>query len=115
MKAAARNLVSIVQGTPTVTSDQKMELGLFAAVFNIYNNQSTTSVDETYAPAVSLGKQLQNANPVSGGSYEDLIWVKQINDKGVEQQTPIGRNPNFGNPTGRQFPAVGTVGARLDF
>jgi hypothetical protein len=58
---------------------------------------------------------LQNANPVAGGTYNDLIWVKSINAKGEETSVPIGRNPNFGNTTVRYAPAYGRIGVRLTF
>jgi hypothetical protein len=94
---------------------EKNELGVYVAVFNVYNNQSAAGVDNTYAGSVSVSGQKQNVNPVSGGSYEDLIWVKQINDKGEELSNPIGRNPNYGNPTARYVPAYAQVGARVTF
>ncbi|TMQ20966.1 MAG: hypothetical protein E6J90_15025 [Deltaproteobacteria bacterium] len=92
-----------------------LELSVYATVFNVYDHQGTRTIDQTYARAVSLSGVIQNANPVSGGSYEDLIWVKQINARGDEQPNPIGRNPNFGNTTGRYTPAYATLGARLTF
>ena len=52
---------------------------------------------------------------MSGGTYEDLIWVKQINAKGEEQPKPIGRNPNFGNTIARDVPTYAVLGARLTF
>jgi outer membrane receptor protein involved in Fe transport len=92
-----------------------MALTVFADVFNVYDHQGTRVVDTTYAPAVNLKGQLQNANPVSGGSYEDLIWLKQVDDKGNESNQPIGRNPNFGNTVGRYVPTTGRLGATLTF
>jgi hypothetical protein len=92
-----------------------MELSLYVDVFNVYNNQGTAAVDSTYAPAASPSGTPQNANPVSGGSYEDLIWVKRVDASGVETPDPIGRNPNFRNPTSRYAPASGRLGARLTF
>ena len=54
---------------------------------NVYNRQGTADVDDVYAPQFSLrqggkGGTEQNANPVSGGTYEDLIWVKVIDRDG---------------------------------
>ena len=92
-----------------------MALGVFADVFNVYDHQGTATVDTTYAPPVSLSGQIQNANPISGGSYEDLIWLKQVDARGQEQPNPVGRNPNFGNTTSRYAPAFGRLGARLTF
>lgn len=95
-------------------------LELFIDVFNLYNAQSERAVDDTYAPAQRLSADgapgaAQNANPVSGGSYEDLIFVKTIDQAGLENPTPIGRNPNFRNTTSRYAPAYARLGARLSF
>jgi hypothetical protein len=92
-----------------------MAMSVYVDVFNVYDNQGTAAVDSTYAPAVSQSGALQNANPVSGGSYEDLIWVKQVDANGLEKPDPIGRNPNFRNPTRRYPPAFARLGARLMF
>ena len=93
---------------------------LYVDVFNIYNRQGTFRVDETYAPQYSLaaggaGGVEQNANPISGGAYEDLIWAKAIDRDGVESTTPLGRNPNFGRTTARYAPAAAQVGFRVTF
>jgi outer membrane receptor protein involved in Fe transport len=93
---------------------------LYVDVFNAYNRQGTFRVDETYAPQYSLaaggaGGAEQNANPISGGTYEDLIWAKAIDDDGVETSSPIGRNPNFGRTTARYAPASAQVGFRVTF
>jgi hypothetical protein len=97
-----------------------MELEGFLDVVNIYNRQGQARIDATYAPQYSLsaggsGGDLQNANPVSGGTYEDLIWVKTIDRFGTESPQPIGRNPNFRNTTGRYAPAYARLGMRLMF
>ncbi|HEY5921876.1 MAG TPA: carboxypeptidase regulatory-like domain-containing protein [Kofleriaceae bacterium] len=94
---------------------------LFLNVYNIYNNQGVAAVDNEYSRTFKQGTSLmtdatrQNANPVSGGTYEDLIWVKTIDRQGVETNDPIGRNPNFGNTTGRYAPFYLQLGARLTF
>ncbi len=97
-----------------------MELAFFLDIFNSYNRQGTYYVDSTYAPQYSLsqggtGGVEQNANPVNGGTYEDLLWVKVIDRNGNESGSPIGRNPNFRNTTSRYGPAYGRVGMRLTF
>ncbi|HTL34638.1 MAG TPA: TonB-dependent receptor [Kofleriaceae bacterium] len=92
-----------------------IDMEVFADIYNVYNRQGTFEIDETYAPSVTLDGIAQNANPVSGGTYEDLIWVKQINNSGQESSAPIGRNPNFRNTTSRYGPAYGRLGARLTF
>lgn len=100
-----------------------LTLEVFFDVFNVYNRQGTAAVDETYAPPVRLAGlgtsgnagALQNANPVSGGTYEDLIWVKTIDSQGNESNQPIGRNPDFLNTVARYAPTYARIGARLTF
>ena len=94
-----------------------MAIEAYTDLFNLYNRQGTYYVDETYGPQVSIGKNpvIQNANPVAGGSYEDLIWVKTINQSGVETNRPLGRNPNFLNTIARYAPAYIRFGVRLTF
>jgi len=97
-----------------------MTLEVFFDIYNSYNRQGQGSVDSTYAPQFSLsaggaGGTEQNANPVSGGTYEDLIWVKTIDSTGTESASPIGRNPNFRNTNSRYAPAYGRFGMRLTF
>ncbi|MBA3391946.1 MAG: TonB-dependent receptor [Deltaproteobacteria bacterium] len=94
---------------------RNMRVEVFLDLYNIYDNQGVAAVDNTYAPAFRLGGSQQSANPVSGGTYEDLIWVKTINGDGVETPRPIGRNPNFRNTSARYAPAYGRIGARLTF
>ncbi|HEX5061399.1 MAG TPA: TonB-dependent receptor, partial [Kofleriaceae bacterium] len=67
---------------------------LYVDVFNLYDRQGTFRVDETYAPQYSVsvagaGGIEQNVNPISGGTYEDLLWAKTIDRNGVESSTPI--------------------------
>jgi hypothetical protein len=91
------------------------ELELFFDIYNIYNRQGTFNVDQNYAPRFTQDGDEQNANPVSGGTYEDLIWVKAIDGTGVETPNPIARNPNFRNTSSRYVPAYGRIGVRLTF
>ncbi|HEX3762190.1 MAG TPA: TonB-dependent receptor, partial [Kofleriaceae bacterium] len=92
-----------------------MGIGVFVDVFNLYDYQGSATIDSTYAPQTTATGQFQNANPISGGSYEDLIWLKQIDRMGNETSKPISRNPNFGNTSSRYAPAFGRLGARLTF
>lgn len=100
-----------------------VKLEVFLDVFNAYNRQGTFSVDDTYAPQFRISSvgvdgmpgREQNANPVSGGTYEDLIWVKSLDTNGVESAEPLGRNPNFHNTTSRYAPLSARLGARLQF
>ncbi|MEO8707091.1 MAG: hypothetical protein ABI867_44095, partial [Kofleriaceae bacterium] len=96
-------------------------LDVFLTLFNVYNRQGQASIDDNYAPAVKLtgpgsaSGTFQNANPVSGGTYEDLMWVKTIDSNGIETATPIGTNPNFRNTAGRYAPGNARLGLRLTF
>ena len=101
-----------------------MELEVFFDIYNAYNRQGTFYVDDTYAPAYSVsqggaGGNEQNANPISGGTYEDLTWAKAIvtdsSGRPIETNTPLGRNPNFHNTAVRYGPAFGRLGMRLTF
>lgn len=100
-----------------------MQLEVFVDVFNAYNRQGTFNIDNTYAlpylqsskATAELAGEEQNANPVSGGAYEDLIWVKSLDTNGAENGKPIGRNPNFHNTTSRYRPLSAQLGARLTF
>jgi len=100
--------------------NKNMKLEVFADIYNIYNRQGTAGVDDNYAPyyklsAPGVAGEQQNANPVSGGTYDDLIWVKEIDNAGGETAKPIGRNPNFHNTNVRYVPASARIGVRLTF
>jgi hypothetical protein len=85
-----------------------MKIELFTDLFNVFNDQGTFSVDERYT-------YLSNVNPIVGGTYDDLIWAKEVNDNGGETSTPAKRNPNFGNIAGRYSPFSARFGVRLSF
>ncbi|MBA3460404.1 MAG: TonB-dependent receptor [Deltaproteobacteria bacterium] len=94
---------------------------VFLDIYNVYNNQGVAAVDNTYATFVKQGAvgsgsgTLQAANPVVGGTYEDLIWVKTVDIRGTETAVPIGRNPNYLNTAARYAPLFARVGARITF
>ncbi len=91
-----------------------MTAEVFVDIFNLYNHQGTFDVDTTYAPQVSPDGE-RNVNPISGGTYEDLIWAKAIDGAGTETPTPVHRNPNFGKTVSRYAPASAQFGFRLTF
>jgi outer membrane receptor protein involved in Fe transport len=102
--------------------NKTMRLEVFADAYNVYNRQGVAGVDDNYAPSVRqtssrdrTGGYRQSANPVSGGTYEDLMWVKYIDGDGVQQSAPIGTNPNFRNTNSRYRPGYLQFGARLTF
>ncbi len=88
-----------------------MKLSVFTDLYNVFNKQGEAAVDDTYAIAYPGN----NANPVSGGTYEDLLWVKKVDDRGLETADPIERNPNFHNTTSRYSPFYARIGAQLSF
>ena len=100
---------------------KNMNLEVFVDFYNVYNRQGEASVDDNYAPQFKLSApnstsgSEQNANPVAGGTYDDLMWVKTIDSNGNETSVPIGKNPNFRNTTGRYAPANARLGLRLTF
>ncbi len=103
---------------------KNMKLELLLDVFNVYDDQGTFQVDNTYAPLFRIAGPGQNissqqaANPVTGGTYSDLIWVKTIvvnNNQPQETAVPISRNPNFHNPISRYAPTSTRLGVRLSF
>ncbi len=95
--------------------NKNMNLEVFFDIYNVYDRQGTFYVDDTYAEPFKLNGGLQNANPISGGTYQDLIWVKTFDQNGNETSEPIGRNPNFHNTVQRYAPAYGRIGVRLTF
>jgi len=98
-----------------------MTAELYFDLFNLMNRQSTFDVDATYAPAVRQalpgqgGGSENNVNPISGGTYSDLIFAKTIDGQGNETSTPTARNPNFQRTASRYAPASAQVGFRLTF
>ena len=81
---------------------------MFTDLFNLVNNQGVAGVDDTYSTSSS--------NPISGGSYEDLVFAKSNDDNsGTETSSPVTRNPNYGNVNGRYAPRSIQLGARLSF
>jgi outer membrane receptor protein involved in Fe transport len=98
-----------------------MTAEVFADIFNLYNRQGVFDVDKTYAPPVrrasasQAGGTANNVNPISGGTYEDLMWAKSIDANGNETSIPTARNPNFGQTINRYAPASAQVGFRLTF
>ena len=100
--------------------NKNMNLEFFVDLYNIYDRQGTYNVDNTYAEPFKLASStavgsLQNANPISGGTYEDLIWLKTIDQGGGETKEPIGRNPNYRNTAARYAPGYARFGFRLTF
>lgn len=75
--------------------------------FDFFKGQGTASVNERYTR--------YNVNPVVGGSYEDLIYLKELDDAGTETGAPARRNRDFGNARALYAAPSARLGARLTF
>jgi hypothetical protein len=89
-----------------------MEIQGFLQLFNLLafdfmTGQQVARVEEAYT--------FSNANPIVGGEYEDLVFLKQMSQGGGETGDPVYRFRNFGNPTARYAPPYAQIGARLTF
>ncbi|HEU5061463.1 MAG TPA: TonB-dependent receptor [Kofleriaceae bacterium] len=87
-----------------------MKLDIYTDLYSVeylFLTEHVAAVDETYT--------FDNANPVVGGNYSDLIWVKEQDTTGIETSTPISRNRNFQNVSSRYNPFFVQIGARLSF
>ena len=84
-----------------------MELELFTDLFSVTNRQDVAQVDATYT--------LDDANPIVGGEFEDLVFLKRQTRVGGESADPVRRWRNFQNPVSRYRPFSARVGARLTF
>jgi outer membrane receptor protein involved in Fe transport len=85
-----------------------MKLFVYADLFNVFNDQGTFGVDNNYT-------YRSYVNPISGGQYEDLIWLKENDQSGIETSSASNRNPNYGNVSRRYAPFSARFGARLTF
>ena len=57
-----------------------------------------------------------NVNPVVGGNYEDLVFLKEFDgESGSETGRPVERNRNFGNPRELLAAPSARLTARLSF
>jgi len=79
----------------------------FADVLNIFNSQAETRADENYTFDI--------ANPIIGGSRDDLAHSKTLDEGGTEKnETPV-KNPNYLVLTDRQDPLRFQFGMRYNF
>jgi hypothetical protein len=80
----------------------------FIDVFNLFNSQSETDVDEIYS--------IQNSFPIVGGDVNDLAHAKRANGgNGRNTAEVIEVNKNYGKVNGLQAPFSGRLGVRLSF
>jgi len=93
-----------------------MKIEAFVNIFNLLDSQQQLNADENYT--------FDSANPVIGGSPEDLAHVKTVNTAtGQEMNATPLVNKNYGNTGGntsliaplQQAPRTVQLGARLTF
>jgi hypothetical protein len=75
-------------------------------IFNLFNQQDETSIDETYTNDSSL--------PIVGGDSGDLSHAK-TNVDGRQTSATVTRNLNYGKTFSRNRPLTGQIGFRLTF
>lgn len=88
---------------------------LYADVFDVLDSRTVASVDNTYATQFSSAGRSQQANAISGGSYDDLLWAKSLDINGSPTHIPLGRNPDFHKPTAFYAATYARIGFRLTF
>jgi hypothetical protein len=78
----------------------------FIDIFNLFNSQAETNVDEVYSLQASL--------PIVGGDAQDLLHAKRTRQR---HQLPdvITKSRNYGKLSDHQAPLSGQVGFRLTF
>ncbi len=76
----------------------------FIDIFNLFNNQAETRVDEEYT--------VESVNPVVGGDADDLRHAKSLDSGGFATPT---KSANFGNTSARQAPMSVRFGLRVTF
>jgi hypothetical protein len=80
----------------------------FVDIFNLFNQQGEVDVDETYT--------IDGAVPIAGGTPEDLEHIKAIDlATGIETDTTVTKNKNFGKLNARTSPRSVRLGFRLTF
>jgi outer membrane receptor protein involved in Fe transport len=84
-----------------------MKLEAFVDIFNIFNQQPETDVDEEYT--------LNAVNPIIGGDSEDLRHAKTFGGDALPSSGAPTKNPNFKNTAARQAPLSARFGLRLIF
>jgi hypothetical protein len=87
---------------------QGYQLDVFMNIFNLFNQEQTFIVDEAYT--------FDNANPIVGGEYEDLVYLKAADlFSGVQTPHPVRRQAQFNQTRDRYTSQSIQFGARLTF
>lgn len=86
---------------------KSQSVDVFVDVFNLFNNQEELDSDERYTRS--------NANPIVGGTPEDLQHSKTLDANGLETNATPTLNLNYGNLSARQAPLSMRFGLRYTF
>jgi outer membrane receptor protein involved in Fe transport len=76
-------------------------------VFNLFNFQAHTSVDQRYTA--------ETVDAIIGGTEADLAGLKPRTIDPANPERTVATNPNYGRPTSYQSPRSIRLGARLAF
>ena len=111
---ATHGIMTAARAPPTLEPLSKMATAILRSWLG---NHSATVLPAPgqLKPSPMPSRKRKAANPVTGGTFEDLIFVKTIDTNGNESPVPIGRNPNFRNTSGRYAPLFARIGFRLTF
>jgi len=89
--------------------NKNMTLEVYFELFNVFNSQTETSVDQEYT--------IDPVAPIVGGTTEDLPYLKIDPSGGTVGSAGLlaSKNKNYKNTDGRLAPLTGRIGATLTF
>ena len=99
------NVDAKVQYGVNVGKGKRLEA--FLDLFNLFNSQRQSDVDEIYS--------FQNSFPIVGGDVEDLAHAKRVNQPARNQPGILEKNKNYGKLSARQSPFAARLGVRFTF
>ena len=88
-------------------------LSVFVDVFNLFNFQQVTAVDQNYTFAQV--RPLVGERPVRVGDGLEPDAARLVRRNGTPFDPATDRNPNFGEPSGYQSPRTFRFGMRMSF
>ncbi|MEM9491948.1 MAG: hypothetical protein AAGC55_22575, partial [Myxococcota bacterium] len=91
----------------TAALGRHLSLTVFGEAFNLLDRQSAVVRDPHYTR--------DSVRAISGGEYEDLIWLKREDASGAETELPARRSSEFLAPLVYRAPLSLRLGARLEF
>jgi len=79
----------------------------FIDIFNLFNSQTETDIDDIYTNDVTL--------PIVGGDAVDLDHAKLTDGNGRQVSSVVTKSLNYGKLSSHQAPLTGQLGFRLTF